>query len=271
MGLLSKRVTKALFALMAALYFTAGLYLYTTQESHIYFPSKVWTATPDSVGLKYEHVYFDTADGVRLSGWFVPSENARGTILFCHGNARNISSDLSVLQIFNRMNFSALIYDYRGYGKSLGVPTEEGTYKDAEAALGYLQSKKLLTADQIIFWGRSLGAAIATDLAVRHTPKTLVLEAAFTSLVDVGQKKYPLFPVGLILKYRYDTLGRIKKVKSPVFIVHSREDQLIPIEQGRRLFKAANEPKQFLEIAGPHAGLPYQKVYDEGLRKYFKT
>ena len=105
---------------------------------------------------------------------------------------------------------------------------------------------------------------------MKHPPKALILEASFTSLVDVAGSRYPIFPVGLILKHRFDTLAKIKKVKSPVLIVHSREDQLIPISHGKKLFKNANEPKQFLEIAGPHAGLPYQKVYDEGLRKYFE-
>ena len=201
-----------------------------------------------------------------MSGWFVPA--GRRTVLFCHGNARNISSDISVLRMFHDLGVSAFIFDYRGFGKSPGIPKEEGTYADAEGAWNYLVSEREKDPMDIIIWGRSLGSAVATELALRHRPKALVLEAAFTSLADLAAEQYPFFPVRWILRTRYDNLKKIARVGCPVLIVHSREDQLIPLKHGKELFGAAAEPKCFLEIKGPHNGLPHQPGYEEGLRAF---
>ncbi|MGH7197426.1 MAG: alpha/beta hydrolase [Candidatus Omnitrophota bacterium] len=242
------------------------------QSKQIYFPKKPWTATPFSAGLAYENVKFPAADGVRLSGWFVEAQNPAGVILLCHGNAGNISHRLGELRLYHGLGLSTFIFDYRGYGKSEGRVSEKGTYLDAEGAWKYLVEKKGFRPDEIIFAGRSLGAAVAVDLAVKHPPRALIIESGFTSLPDIASELYPRFPIRLFLRYHYDSMKKLPKIKCPVFVIHSRDDQLVPFHHGQKLFAAANEPKMFLEISGPH-NEGYQQSedkYREGLKAFLK-
>lgn len=243
------------------------------QSKQIYFPKKPWTATPFSEGLTHENIKFKTADGLTLSGWFVKAEHEKGVVLLCHGNAGNISNRLDELRRYHDLGFSAFIFDYRGYGKSEGRPSEKGTYLDAEAAWKFLVEKKGVRPQEIIFVGRSLGAAIAADLAVKHPPRALIIESGFTSLPDIASELYPRFPIRVFLRYRYDTLAKLRKIKCPVFVIHSRDDQLVRFKHGEKLFADANEPKTFLEISGPH-NEGYQQSeekYREGLRVFLES
>lgn len=259
----------AVLAGIAAVYLWRGADLFFNQEKYLYFPITEWTATPESVKLRYEDVRFRSADGTELSGWFVPAERERAVVLFCHGNARNISSELDVLSMFHDLGVSAFFFDYRGYGKSAGRPGEAGLYADAAAAWQYLASVRDVPSDRILIWGRSLGAAVASELATHHRPRALVLEAAFTSIQDLASELYPIFPVRALLYARFETMKNLRAASgTPVLIVHSREDDLVPMRHGRALYEAAGEPKHFLEIAGPHGGLPFQKVYWDGVRAF---
>ena len=222
------------------------------QPRLVYFPTRAIEMTPAAIGLAYEAVRFQAADGIELAGWFVPAEGARGVALFCHGNAGNISHRLDTLQILHRLGLSTLIFDYRGYGQSEGRPTERGTYLDAEAAYHYLVQQRAVDPGEIIIWGRSLGGAIASWLAQEHTPRALILESTFTSVPDIAAHLYPFLPVRLLSRFRYDTLGHVSRVSCPILVVHSRDDEMIPFSHGRRLFEAAGEPKEFLEIRGSH-------------------
>jgi hypothetical protein len=222
------------------------------QSKQIYFPKKPWSATPFSEGLAYENIKFKTADGLTLSGWFVKAEREKGVVLLCHGNAGNISHRLDELKRYHDLGFSVFIFDYRGYGKSEGRPSEKGTYLDAEGAWKFLIEKKGVRPQELIFVGRSFGAAIAADLAVKHPPRAFIIESGFTSLPDIASELYPRFPIRVFLRYRYDTIGKLRKIKSPVLIIHSRDDQLVKFHHGEKLFAAANEPKTFVEISGPH-------------------
>lgn len=235
------------------LYGAVCLLLYLFQSRLIYFPDRYLAATPQAVGLPYENIGFQTSDGVDLHGWFIPSERpASPVLLFFHGNAGNISHRLESLLIFHRLGLSTLIFDYRGYGKSEGTPSEDGTYLDAETAWGYLTQTRGVEAENVVLFGRSLGGAVAAWLATRLVPGALIVESTFTSVPDLAAKIYPVLPVRLLARFRYDAKQYIARIRCPVLIVHSHDDEIIPSSHGRALFHAAPEPKGFLQIRGGH-------------------
>ncbi|RKX71533.1 alpha/beta hydrolase [candidate division WOR-3 bacterium] len=239
---------------IAVIYLAIGVYLYFTQERLVYFPNfptRAITRTPEDIGVQYEDVWITTEDGIRLHGWFIPGQSDRPVLLFCHGNAGNISHRLDAIRIFHELGVSVLIFDYRGYGQSGGSPSELGTYQDGEAVWEYLR-RRGFSADQIIIYGRSLGGGIATELARRRNPAALILEATFTSIPDLGQKLYPYLPIRLFARIRYDNLKKLKGINVPVLIIHSQDDELVPIEHGKKLYAAAPEPKQFVVLRGGH-------------------
>ena len=239
----------------------AGVYglllviLFSLQSCLLYHPdtpTRAIVATPDSIGLEYESVKIPTADGVTLDAWFVPAKNPRGVLLFFHGNAGNMSHRLESIRIFNRLRLSTLIIDYRGYGQSDGEPSEEGTYRDADAAWAYLTERRGVPPEKIVLFGRSLGGAIAANAASRHRAGALILESAFTSVPDMAAEIYWFLPARWLARYDYDTREALASVSSPILIIHSPNDGLVPFSHGRALFAAAREPKQFLEISGGH-------------------
>jgi len=242
-------------------------FFFIFQSQYVYYPERVLSTDPSSIGLNFESVSFETRDGVPLSGWFVPSENARGVVLFCHGNAGNISHRLESIMVFNQLGLDILIFDYRGYGQSEGKPSENGTYRDAEAAWHYLVEERQVNPSNIIIFGRSLGGAIAAWQAQAQTPGALILESTFTSAPDIAARLYPYLPVRLISRFKYNTAKYLDNVNCPVLVVHSRQDELMPFSHGQRLFEIAKEPKRFLEISGSHNGgfITSGEAYEEGL------
>jgi len=245
-------------------------FLFVFQSRYVYYPERVLLADPSSVGLDFEGVHFEAADGEKLSGWFIPSDSARGVILFCHGNAGNISHRLESIQIFHRLGLAVFIFDYRGYGQSEGRPTEQGTYKDAEAAWRYLIETRQVDPSQVIVFGRSLGGAVASWLAQSHRPGALILESTFTSIPDIAATLYPYLPVRFLLRFQYDTAEYLGGIDCPVLIVHSRDDEIMPFSHGRQLFEMAREPKEFLEIYGTHneGFITSGKHYEQGLNAF---
>jgi uncharacterized protein len=238
--------------ILAAAYGGLALLLYIFQSRLVFYPEvdREVVATPALAGLQYEDILLKTSDGIGLHGWYIPAAQPRGTVLFLHGNAGNISHRLDSIEMFHRLGYSTLIFDYRGYGNSDGAPTEQGTYRDAEAAWRYLTGQR--HACRIILYGESLGGAVAAWLASRQKPAALVIASGFTSVPDLGQQLYPYLPVRWLARIRYDTREYLRSVTAPVLIAHSPEDDIIPFEHGRALFAAANPPKQFLELAGGH-------------------
>ena len=236
----------------------------------IYHPDKEIKRTPPDEGLAYEPVDFETQDGVRLSGWWLPVCKHRGVVLFCHGNAGNISYRLDSLLIFNRLRLSTLIFDYRGYGKSRGKPSERGTYLDAKAAWNYLAETRKIPSQDIIIFGRSLGGSIAAWLAQDHAPRMLIVESCFTSLRDIARERFRWLPAGLLGDYQYDTRQYLQRAGCPVLIIHSRNDDLIPFRQGQALYEAAREPKEFVEISGSHnrGFMDSLEQYEAGLDRF---
>ncbi len=239
---------------LAAAYGGLALLLVVFQSRLVFYPEtgREIVATPARFGLPYEDLYLKTADGIMLHGWYVPAAQPRGTVLFLHGNAGNISHRIESVQMFHRLGYSTLIFDYRGYGNSVGTPSEQGTYRDAEAAWRYLTEQRHVPACRIALFGESLGGAVGAWLAARQQPAALVIASGFTSVPDLAQHFYPYLPVRWLARIRYDTRAYLKSVAAPVLIAHSPEDDIVPFEHGRALFAAAHPPRQFLELAGGH-------------------
>lgn len=267
----------SLILLILGAYLALALLAFLFQAHLVYFPnvpSRALAATPESAGLGYETVDFAADDGIRLNGWFLPGPaETRATLLFCHGNAGNISHRLDSLNIFHDLGFAVFIFDYRGYGDSAGTASEQGTYLDAEAAWRYLTDERGVRPDDIVIFGRSLGAAVAAHLANRHAPKALILESGFTSAPDLAAQVYWFLPVRWLSRFAYATAAYLAQVHAPVLIIHSVDDDIIPVRHGRALFAAANEPKQLLEMRGDHnqGFLISGHAYVEGIDAFLKT
>ena len=239
----------------ALIYAVLAGYVFFMQPRLIYYPDmpgRDIQVTPEAIGLDYEDIRLTTADGEQLHGWFVPREPAHATLLFAHGNAGNISHRLDSIQLFHELGMNVLIFDYRGYRLSSGSTTEQGTYRDVDAAWHYLTGERGISPGAIVLFGRSLGAAVIADLAARTQPGAVILESAFTSVPDMAARIYPWLPVRWLASYRYDNAAKIRQIDAPVLVAHSRDDEIIPFEQGERLFAQARPPKQMLELSGGH-------------------
>jgi len=255
------RYTKKVSALWKLL--IIGILAYAAMNAFVYFmqsrlifypniPGRALVATPEDIGLPYENIEFVTEDNIRLHGWYIANQQAKGSLLFFHGNAGNISHRLDSIKIFHRLQLNVFIIDYRGYGQSEGKTTEKGTYLDAQAAWNYLINTRGISEKQIIIFGRSLGASIASWLASKHAPAALIIESGFSSVPSMGQRLYPFLPIRWLAHYKYNTKHYVKNVSRPVLVAHSRYDDIIPYEEGREIFLAAAQPKQFLEMRGGH-------------------
>jgi len=262
-----KRMLHFLLLLLFGLALFA-LLLRWREPSMIYYPMREMDGTPDQAGLKFEEVWLTASDGARIHGWYLPSTATNApTILFLHGNAGNISHRLEKLAILHNLGAATFIIDYRGYGRSdARQPDEPGTYHDAQAAYDWLTKQH----SQIILYGESLGAAVAVDLAVKAPVAGLVIEEPFTSIADVGQKMFPFLPVRLIAKTKYDSLSKMPKLRVPLLILHSRDDEMFPMSYAERLLAAAPEPKRLVELRGSHndAFLVSAAVYRQALAEF---
>lgn len=233
----------------------------------IFFPTKfpIGYWQPEASGLDVRDCYFKTADGVQLHGWFVKNDPAAATLLWCTGNAGNISDRLDNLARLAKLPINIFIFGYRGYGKSAGAPDEAGVYRDALAAYDYLLTLPEVQSDKIILFGRSLGGAVAVDLATQRPAAGLILESTFTSAADMAWAAYGL-PLGLVIKTKFDSLNKIRQIHLPLLMIHGSRDRTVPIRLGRKLLDAANEPKKFYEITGAD----HNDTYIVGGPAYFK-
>lgn len=255
------------------LYAVIVAFVYYRQSSLIYYPDmpgRNIVATPERIGLEYQNVQFVTGDKVNLHGWFIPHRAAKGTLLFFHGNAGNISHRLESIEIFHRLELNVFILDYRGYGQSEGRVSEQGTYRDAEAAWNYLIQTRGARPEQVIIFGRSLGASIASWLARKHTPAGLIIESGFSSVPAMAKRIYPFLPVSWLTNFKYDTKNYVSTIACPVLVAHSRSDDVIPFAEGREIFDAAPRAKQFLEMRGDHNDgfIISGSTYVDGLRSF---
>jgi fermentation-respiration switch protein FrsA (DUF1100 family) len=223
------------------------------QRRLIYLPSAGPVPPADAVLPGSEDVSFQTEDGLRLPGWFVPAAPGRAAgraVLMLNGNAGDRSGRAPFAKALADSGVPVLLFDYRGYGGNPGHPTETGLAADARAARDYLAGRADVRADSIVFFGESLGAAVAIRLAVERPPAGLVLRSPFTTLADAGRLHYPFLPVQLLLKDRYDAIGRVGSVGCPLLVVAGGADGIVPAAQSRRLYDAARQPKRYVEIPG---------------------
>jgi hypothetical protein len=226
--------------------------LWTGQRRMIYFPAGE-VPSPAAVGLAdVETVTFQGADGVTLHGWMLQSRPspARFTVLVFNGNAGNRAYRAALGQGLRANGCSVLLFDYRGFGGNPGTPTESGLAADARAARAFLAGRGDVDPDRLVYFGESLGTAVAARLAAEHPPAALVLRSPFASLAEVGQFHYPILPVRWLLRDRFATIEHIRQVRSPLLVIAGARDTIVPVEQSRRLYEAAPSTKRLLVIEG---------------------
>lgn len=233
----------------------------------LYFPTPDLVATPQLYDLPYEDLHFTADDGTALHGWLVAGQPDAPLVLFFMGNAGNMSHRLDNLRFLHRLGVSVCIFDYRGYGKSSGKASEQGLYSDARGLMTALRQRGW-EPGRMIFFGRSIGAAVALQIALEAPPAGLVLESPFTSIEAMGKTHNPvLFTLfGWAIDATYDNLGKIDQLKGPVLIFHGEEDTICPPEMARQLYARANEPKQLVWISD--AG--HNQTFDSGGQLYLE-
>jgi uncharacterized protein len=236
-------------------------------NSLLYFPSRAIIETPDRAGLDYRDLVLETEDGERLHGWWIGARtDSLGHLLLCHGNAGNVGGRVLHAALLTATGFDVLLFDYRGYGRSTGTPSEEGTYRDARAALRCLLGQPGVDPARVLYLGESLGGAVALDLALERPPTGLVLLSAFTGVRELGRLHYPFVPAALVPD-AYPTLRRIHEWHAPLLVLHGDRDDIVPLSQGRALFEAAPGPKRMHVFGGlghndlvPLAGAEFARV-----------
>ncbi len=245
-----------------------AVFLYPNIERFfIFYPERIHEASPQDFDLSFEEVYLETPDHVRLHGWYFPGDALRPVILFCHGNAGNISHRLDNVRRLVDHDLAVFLFDYRGYGKSTGTPSEKGIYRDGLAAYDYLLHEKGLLPDRIVLFGRSLGAAVATEIALRRPARSLILESAFTSTRDMA-RTIPLFKLfSPFIPSHFNTLEKLSTITLPKLIIHGTRDEIVPFRLGHRLFERSLRPKYFVPLEG--AG--HNDTYLVGGSRYFET
>jgi len=229
------------FFLLILIYFVITVVVYFFQRKLLYHPFSP-QITGKGLIHNFETINFKTSDNFELKGWFHLKNSNKKTILFLHGNAGNLDNRIDKLNFLGNMDINFLIIAWRGYSGNPGKPSETGLYKDALGGIEWL-NKKGISNDRIILYGESLGTAITTEIAQNENFAGIILEAPFTSMVDMGQKIYPIFPVKFLLKDKYESKNKIKNIKSPILVLHGRKDKIVPFYMGEKIFEIANNPK----------------------------
>jgi uncharacterized protein len=240
------------------------------EDRLIYFPVCYPGGLWQPPGLAFEDAWFQAPEGPQIHGWYVPCKDARAVVLFCHGNGGNVTHRADALRRLRDLaHATVLIFDYRGYGRSEGSPSESGVLADARAARSWLAKRAAVDEDRIVLLGESLGGGVAVDLAAADGARGLVLESTFTSLPDIGAYHYPWLPVRWLARTRLDSLAKIGCYHGQLLISHGDADEIIPYQFGRRLFEAANEPKQFFTVRGGSHNQLRNMEYYEKLAEFF--
>jgi fermentation-respiration switch protein FrsA (DUF1100 family) len=267
-------VIKQIVPALILFYFLACALLLLFKNQLIYRPSSSVRDYDLDSRFFCEDVGFSATDGCKISGRYISfSAPAKGVILFCHGNAGNLGDREDSVSVFLSLGFHVLIFDYRGYGNSKGFPSPEGTAADVAGAFQWLK-KKGYEAEDILLWGRSLGGAVAVQLARVHAPGALVLESTFSSLKDIAAHFYPWLPVKYFPLSGYGSIDSVSAFTFPVLVIHSKEDDVIPYEFGRKLYEAVpSSVRSFLEISGSHntGHSDSEQKYKKGIKDFLDT
>jgi fermentation-respiration switch protein FrsA (DUF1100 family) len=237
----------------------------------IYKPGRVVGRRPEEAGRPCQEVRIHAADGVECHAWWFPQPDARGTLLFCHGNTGTIAERLWLAEDLREFPVNLLLLDYRGYGNSTGRPGMAGIDLDMEATHAWICAQHGASGPPpLVIWGRSLGGAIAARLASRHTPRGLILDCTFTSIDEMGRRLHPYMLANRLSKNRYNTLSLVPAMRCPLLVAHSQDDERIPFDMGLQLFESAPEPKHFVKLRGPHheAGWRTTPEYREAFERF---
>lgn len=261
-----------LLSFAALAYVTFGVVLFLFQERLVFLPhvpGRSIDTTPSAIGASWEDIAIETADGPVLHGWRVDTDGPpRGTLLFFHGNAGNIAHRLSSIEIFRDLGLEVVIFDYRGYGRSEGRPSEAGLHRDAEAAVQWILEEHRVRPENLVLFGRSLGGPLAAHAAGRTSPGGLILESTFTSAPDLAGDLYPIYPVRLLTRLRFDTLDALAAVEAPTLVVHSPDDEIVPFHHAERLRERSGG--RLLQLSGDHNSGFLQSIdtYRSGLDRF---
>jgi fermentation-respiration switch protein FrsA (DUF1100 family) len=221
------------------------------ENSLIFYPSVYPNGIWKPPGLAFEDAWFRASDGTKLHGWYVPHPDPRAVVLFAHGNAGNLSHRWDVVQdLSGPLGASVMIFDYRGFGRSEGKPSEQGVLDDARAARRWLAERAGVDESHVVLMGESIGGGVMVDLAAGDGARGLVLENTFSSLPEVAAYHFPWLPVKLLMRTRLDSAAKIRDYRGPLLQFHGDADTIVPFKLGQRLFDAANEPKQLVVIPG---------------------
>jgi hypothetical protein len=262
------------FRVVVLVYVGLALVMLMFQGKLIFPASKHVYTDPGSRGWAFEDLSWKVGDHT-THAWYLPVEGARGTILFSHGNAGNIADRLDSVDIWRALGFNVLVYDYGGYGKSTGRPSEKRCYEDIRAAWKYLTETRGVDPNTVCLFGRSLGGGPTTQLATEVKPGAVILESCFSSVAAMGKQMAPFLPVKLLVRHKFDNLSKVDTVVTPKLFIHSPDDEIIPYKHGKALFAQAAEPKQWLELSGGHnegfwmAGAAYTDGLDAFLMPLF--
>ena len=269
----TRKLVSRIASLVIVTLLVFNAYLYVQQPAMIFYPTKNIDATPEEWELNYQSVKLTLSNNTKIAGWYFPHPDATKTLLFFHGNGGNISHRGDSIYIFHKLKLNVLIIDYPGYGDSEGSPSEEGLYQSATAAWHYLLSDKKVKANDIIIFGRSLGGAVAADLASRVTAGGLILESTFSSVLDIVDIDFPLLSHFIYLRYSFDSQYKLQKVTVPVLVIHSPGDGVIPFELGQKIFSGVTAEKKFLQIEGGHNDGFMQSIqrYMQSLRSFIQS
>ncbi|MFK5913657.1 MAG: alpha/beta hydrolase [Woeseiaceae bacterium] len=246
--------------------FVFNTYLYTTLPNIVFHPTNDVDVTPSDWELTFEDVTLELKNKTKIHGWYLPQPEAKKTILFFHGNGGNISHRGDSIYIFHKLKLNVLIMDYPGYGNSEGTPSEENIYQSASLAWKFLLTNKKINPKNIIIFGRSLGGVVAVDLASKVKAGGLILESTFSSIRDILKIIMPSLSNFIYLRYSMDSFNKIDKVDAPVLVIHSAEDEVIPVELGQKLFSGISSEKEFLYIEGSH-----NDGFMRSIRPYMQT
>jgi len=247
-------------------------YLRYVESKTIFIPQKNLDIDPAYIGLAFEDVYFKTKDNLKINAWFIPADKAKYTIIFFHGNGGNIGHRLEKLRILNEIGVNVFIVDYRGYGNSQGRPSEKGVYVDAKAAYDYLIQEKIMSSENILIYGESLGGAVAVDLASKVDVAGVILESTFSSGRDMAREFYPFIPPIVFTDF-FNSASKVSKIKFPKLFIHSKSDEIVPFSLARKLYSKAVEPKYFVEIVGGHnvGFLDSEEKFKNSIKKFISV